>query len=594
MYSRTEELQASLQLDLYEAGWENSEEYPGISLRQIIMNSLSKSLLKKFHEDETDAVRDEKALALFKECNERCRSFDGVHPRTLKEELIINEMKSIIYDFFNPHFVDDSDDPEDKGKLYYRQPLLLNLTAISSNFSLGSGSNIGASSTDLYTKLANSRMSHTDPVLPILYRQAISGNKLWSDVEAFRTANFETEIVAGSRLSFAPKSREISRTICTEPVLNMLFQKGIGDTIRDRLLEFFGISLTNPSPQPDKNAELARIGSESGRFGTIDLSSASDTISLRLVKELLPTEAFNWLIRCRSPVTILPDGSEVELHMISSMGNGYTFPLQTMIFSCLVAAVYRVLSIKLERPLRQTLGNFAVFGDDIIVDSRAYNTVVDCLELLGFRVNREKSFNEGLFRESCGRDYSSGYNVRGVYLKRLNVAGDFYSAINRLNRWSTRNGILLCRTVSLLRNGCRFSGVPYDEADDAGIKVPLSLLRSPRRNRNGAVYYRALVNVPRRVDLSSLEPNDEYSGGELDLGRIRIALPDFIPDPSALLLIFLAGQIRNSRLGLRSLKPKAVLRTRVCPGWDERLFALGESREYAERWKMFSIANLVS
>jgi hypothetical protein len=580
MHVNADTLSVLLLSDLYTAGWEDSGFYPGISQRQVAMSSLALSLLKKFHNDEHNEERDNKALALFLECNERCRIQTQLVPRRLDEEYVIGELKSILWDFFNPPISSSSKRSE---------PLLLNLSDIASHFSLGSGSNIGASSTDFYTKYVTSTMSYTDPALPILFRHAISGDNLWTGIENFRSNKYGTEMVRGNRLSFVPKSRVISRTICTEPLLNMFFQKGIGGVLEGRLKEVSGINL---SKQPDKNATLARIGSESGKFGTIDLSSASDSISISLLREILPSEAVSWLLRCRSPLTILPDGQEIELHMISSMGNGFTFPLQTMIFSCLVRAVYRICGINITHPRGQSLGNYGVFGDDIIVDSRAYDLTCRCLSVLGFTVNSDKSFNEGLFRESCGHDFYCGYNVRGVYLKTLLDANDVYSAINRLNRWSATHGIFLHRTVSYLRRGCRFLGVPYDESDDSGIKVPESLLRTLRRDRNGAIYYLASVTALRRVRIPSVEADGTIS--QKDLIRIRCILPDFEYLPDGLLFCFLAGWLRDSSLGLRVIRPKAVLRRRRTPCWERGSFGQGVNPGYHEHWKMFVEANLVS
>jgi len=585
-------LHSLLKLDLYEAGWTDSGDYPGIPHRQVAMNSLANSFVKKFHNEETDDIRDNAALSLFLECNEKCRVFGTIQPKDLKSELVLGELKSILYDFFNPDFCTPKKF-ERRKEFIYREPHLLNLSDIASCFGLGNGSNIGTTSTDFYSKFVCSTMAHTNPSLPYLFRQAISVDRLWSDLENSRNASSSYELVRGSRLSFVPKSRIISRTICTEPLLNMLFQKGIGGVIERRLDEVFHINL---SKQPVLNSSMAHEGSVSGRYGTIDLSSASDSIALSMLEQIMPPEPLNWLKRCRSTSTTLPGGQDIELHMVSSMGNGYTFPLQTCIFACLVSAAYRVSGIPLRYPRGQYAGNFAVFGDDIIVDERVYSTVVDCLELLGFSVNRDKSFNKGLFRESCGSDFYSGYNVRGVYLKKLLTAGDFYSAINRLNYWSASHGILLSRTVGCLKSGCRFIGVPFDEADDSGIKIPESLLRIVRRDINGAIKYMANVNTPRMVRIPSVE-----SSMELDLMgdsyEARVLLPNFRYDPDGLLFCFLAGWIRGgskhtNSVGLRSLRPRAVLRRKVSPGWDRLISVRGESSGFGSRWKMAVEANL--
>jgi hypothetical protein len=274
------------------------------------------------------------------------------------------------------------------------------------------------------------------------------------------------------------------------------------------------------------------------------------------------------------------------------MGNGFTFPLQTMIFSALVTAAYRICGIKIHKPRERAHGNFAVFGDDIIVDHRVYDAVVDVLVILGFRVNRDKSFNEGFFRESCGSDFYRGRNIRGVYLQVLQTPGDVYSVINRLNRWSARHEVPLHRAVSSLRRVCRFLGIPYDEGDDAGIKVPFELLRRPKFDETGAVVYHALVNRPRVVRIPSLEAEQEAT--EKSIASVRVKLPNFRYSSDGLLFCFLAGYLRGGKLGLRVSSPTSVLKQRVCPGWDERIAASGVSQERGERWKLFTRANLVT
>jgi len=578
-----EVLKSTLEVDLMLAGWDNSF-FPGMSHRHAAMNALHSSVIKKFHNETSDRKRDDAALQLFLECNEQCRNFTSVRPARLDEEYCIGEMKTFLYDFFNPMPYKTSLEEAPQ-----REPFLLNGSQIASGFRWGSGSNIGVRSTDFYSKSSCSSMATTNDLLVKYFRRDLSSvSPLWNDVEVFRSERRGYERVRGSRLSFVPKSTDISRTICTEPLLNMLYQQGIAKLLEGRLFEVFGLDF---SVQPERNARLARIGSLTGDFGTIDLSSASDTISYSLIKELVPAESFRWLDLTRSPVTILPDGREIELHMISSMGNGYTFPLQTTIFACLVAAAYKLHEIKLTRPGRLTDGNFAVFGDDIIVDHRVYDLVIRCLAILGFTVNRKKSFNEGLFRESCGSDWFSGHNVRGVYISRLLTDGDVYSSINRLNRWSATHGIPLVNTVGYLLRGCRFIGVPYDEADDAGIKVPLALARHARGDMHGTYSYMALCNTPLRVELPLLGCD---TGVTLKKKMKRVAryMPDFFYSSDGLLLSLVGGYLRGGSVSLRIERRRASLRRKTCPGWDRFPSATASEQSFGEGWKAFVAINL--
>lgn len=601
MSDNSEVLQRLLETDLYNAGWDPLSEE---TTRQKAMTSLSVSLLKKFHNDQRDEIRDSAAGTLFLECNERCRNFDGVRPRNELEATVLGETKSLLYDFFFPTPLEQvrsyaaakrrerretsyvrgiADKPFPSKEEIKRfacslttapvkrtvfdlqyDECLLNLSSIAKYFGLGGGTNIGAKSTNFYTKYVNSTMACTDLSLHKLFMQAISSDDLWADIEMYRLTTFGTEVVRGSRLSYVPKNRKISRTICTEPLLNMIFQKGIGGVLQQRLLDVFGIDL---STQPARNSRLAHIGSYTQGFGTIDLSSASDTISLRLIRELLPSQPVSWLLRARSPVTVFPNGDEVELHMISSMGNGFTFPLQTLIFAALVRSVYKVLDIKITHNKTLDVDNYAVFGDDIIVVSEAYDLVCDMLSLFGFSVNKDKSFNKGHFRESCGKDYFLGHNVRGVYIQTLLSDGDLYSAINRLNRWSAEHGIYLPNTVSYLLGGCRFRGVPFSEADDAGIKIPASLLRTYSRDANGAIKYLALVNVSSSVRIPSVEPGGTINPKVVE--KLRRKLRSFDYHSEGLLFCLLAGYLRAGKLGIRDERPRAVQKRRVCPGWDK-------------------------
>jgi len=510
-----------LEADLYRAGWNGTiNPYPCIDPKTFAMQSLRKSLLKKY-QDEIKPSADAEALSLFLKNNEMCRRFVmDTSSMNEVETIAIGEAKDFLYSFFYP-------DEESCERL-------LHMGSITDNFGLGNGANIGSYSTDFLSKVGTSRMSATSTALHMFYLQAISENSIWSDVESIRSVARGLDIVRGSRISFAPKTAEISRTICTEPLCNMLFQKGIGAVLEGRIKQTLGISLAD---QPDKNQTLARLGSKDGSFGTIDLSSASDSVSLSLVREMFPKHVVSLLELTRSPVATLPGGAEVELHMVSSMGNAFTFPLQTLLFSSLVYGAYRVKSIKLERPSRRSLGNFAVYGDDIIVKQEAYDLTVRLLSLCGFSVNVDKSFNSGLFRESCGHDYYDGHNVRGVYIKSLKDDGDRYSAINRLNVWSAKWGINLNATVSFLMSGMRLMPVPWHEMDTAGVKVPLRDLRKrPRRDRNtGAFIYRCLDFVPNAFSV-------------LDVQDRPLKVRGWIYNPSAILLAALAGTLRAGML----------------------------------------------
>jgi hypothetical protein len=560
------EIPVALHTDFLSVGWSGATQpFPGQALRDFSMTHLHNSILKKF-QDSLNIDCDQRALDLFLQVNQSCKTYNW--DSTLLTEIdaiAIGEARGFIHDFFFPDF--------SRGP--FTGPIL-SLGSIFDSFGVGPGSNIGASSNDFYSKIGTSTMTASSQQLLDLFKNLTSSDPLWSRLEFTRSLARGYAVIEESRLSFVPKTREISRTICTEPLCNMFFQKGIGAVLERRLREICGIDLTF---QPDKNRHLAQLGSKSGEFGTIDLSSASDSMSLALVHEFFPASVVRWLELARTPYTVLPDGRKFELHMVSSMGNAFTFPLQTLFFTSLVYGVYRARSIKIERPSRQSLGSFAVFGDDIIVTRGAYDHVCKLLMLCGFKVNVDKSFNDGFFRESCGHDYFYGHNVRGVYIKTLKTLSDRYSAINRLNVWSARHSVPLPATIKLLMKGTRFLRVPFHEQDDAGIKVPRCLAKLRTDRFTGAAIYRCIVPVVKSFNITNVELQPPRLSGWFD-------------NPDALLMAALAGTLRAGRITPRINRRSFRLKRRLSPHWDYGLCESQSLTEFGDSWKAAVMENL--
>jgi hypothetical protein len=116
------------------------------------------------------------------------------------------------------------------------------------------------------------------------------------------------------------------------------------------------------------------------------------------------------------------EGSSLALEKFSSMGNGYTFPLETLIFYAIAFGVCVELGIPTH--------DVRAYGDDIICPTQAYPLLAEVLTHLGFDVNRKKSFSEGPFRESCGADYFQGIDIRPVYVKDRLLVADLFRLHN--------------------------------------------------------------------------------------------------------------------------------------------------------------------
>jgi len=236
--------------------------------------------------------------------------------------------------------------------------------------------------------------------------------------------NVSIDVVPGNVLFTVPKTAEIDRCAAKEPDLNMFMQKGVGDFIR-LCLRRFGINLNDQS----RNRHLALEGSINGSLATLDLSSASDSISTMLVFELLPIHWYSLLDRLRSKVTSI-DGIEHTNEMFSSMGNGFTFELESLLFFVICKAVSYFEGIS---------GIISVYGDDLIVPTGMFTTLTYVLSVLGFEVNPLKSFNTGTFRESCGGHYDDGRDVTPFYVRRdVSTISDLIHLLNQIWNWSYR------------------------------------------------------------------------------------------------------------------------------------------------------------
>lgn len=205
----------------------------------------------------------------------------------------------------------------------------------------------------------------------------------------------------GNKFTTVPKTAKTDRGICIEPTLNMYVQLGIGAYLRRRLRRF-GIDLNTQQ----RNRDLARKA-YSCSLATIDLSAASDSLASNLILHYFPEPWMELLSLPRSEECELPDGSYHSLEKFSSMGNGYTFELETLVF-------YAVCMTFI--PFDE-MHDVSVYGDDIIIPQKYTREVIEALEFLGFSVNTSKSFLAGNFFESCGEDYFKGINVRPFYLR---------------------------------------------------------------------------------------------------------------------------------------------------------------------------------
>ena len=236
--------------------------------------------------------------------------------------------------------------------------------------------------------------------------------------------DLRSKIVPGNVMFTVPKKTDIDRCACKEPDLNMFVQKGLGDFISHRLLRKTGINLNDQSI----NRSLAHLGSVTNELSTLDLSSASDSVTEGLVSLLLPECWYTILDAARCRMTII-DGDEHQNHMFSSMGNGFTFELESLLFYTLARATAY---------FTRTKGTISVYGDDIICPRAMSQDLIMVLNYFGFQVNTQKSCIEGPFRESCGGHYHLGVDITPFFIKGpIETLPDLIHLANSLREWAS-------------------------------------------------------------------------------------------------------------------------------------------------------------
>lgn len=295
---------------------------------------------------------------------------------------------------------------------------------------------------------------------------SVTNPTIWND--ASKSWSIET-----SELKFVPKDTTKARSICMEPNTFMWAQQAV----LDQVLQGFKLSLIagrfiNIKDQ-SRNRDLARVGSLTSRVDTIDLSSASDSVSTELVRRLFPKRVLYYLLATRTSKVLTPDGKTVEVKKFAPMGSALCFPVQCMVFASVViyAAIQHDCGLAVGVPIpldspylkdvRATVdrlfrldrgGNWrsgrympaAIYGDDICVDTLLTPHVMSLLDRLGFTVNRRKSFTgKQAFRESCGGYYLGGVDVTPLYYRVKNHSGSLSpecvaSLISCINRAGDR------------------------------------------------------------------------------------------------------------------------------------------------------------
>ncbi|DAD51962.1 TPA_asm: RNA-directed RNA polymerase [ssRNA phage Esthiorhiza.1_2] len=226
---------------------------------------------------------------------------------------------------------------------------------------------------------------------------------------------------SSAKLISVPKNSTSRRTITVEPMLNQFVQQGLNTLLRESISECRVLRNCIALSDQSLNQKLALEGSLFDNWATIDLKSASDLLSVKLVESVFRhhNQFLGHMMDCRSPLVECESKPTITLGKFAGMGNALTFPVQSVCFA--VVCIAAILDSEGTTPtywnVRRASRRIRVYGDDIIVQRKYAHQCVEWLHSVGLKVNVKKSFLVGNFKESCGVDAFRGVDVTPLYIK---------------------------------------------------------------------------------------------------------------------------------------------------------------------------------
>lgn len=213
-----------------------------------------------------------------------------------------------------------------------------------------------------------------------------------------------------AKLIHVPKTYKGPRLIASEPICSQYIQQGIMQQVRKDLKRTPLRHCINFHSQ-EESKTMVLSASRSLSHSTIDLSSASDRLSCAVVESIFrkSPDFLKCLNAARTPDITVFDGSVLRMKKFAAQGAAFTFPIQSIVYAIVCVGVLQSMNTKAR--LSDLCRKVRVYGDDMIVPTDCFSRVCNVLEALQLKVNPEKSFSKGLFRESCGMDAYWGTDV---------------------------------------------------------------------------------------------------------------------------------------------------------------------------------------
>lgn len=262
-----------------------------------------------------------------------------------------------------------------------------------------------------------------------------------------------------TKLVAVPKDSRGPRLICVHPAEAIWIQQGQRKLLEDAVTKnCMTRGFINFGDQTI-NGKLALSSSRDREYCTLDLKDASDRVSKGLVRLLFGEHAWQYLSCTRADKVQLIDDRVIDLNMYAPMGNATTFPVEAIVFWCLVKAGIQCLY---GSSVSRT-ANVYVFGDDILFPVELTEGAVYGLTSAGLRVNMSKTYKQGFFRESCGVDAYRGTDITPLRLRKVDVG-------------SASNCVGLCDLAkrARLQGFEQLSATIYSQVRTAARVLPLS------------------------------------------------------------------------------------------------------------------------
>ncbi len=225
------------------------------------------------------------------------------------------------------------------------------------------------------------------------------------------------------KVILVPKTLKTPRIIAKEPTCMQFMQQAISMEMTDLIETQKVLNKMIGFTEQEPNQVLARVGSSQGTLATLDMSEASDRVSnqhVRWMFERFPSLS-GAVDACRSRRADVPGHGVIRLAKFASMGSALTFPVEAMMFLSLIfLGIEREQGSPMTRKRIKSLSDqVRVYGDDLIVPVRYVPSVIQTLSDFGHKVNLSKSFWNGKFRESCGKEYYDGVDVSICRVRRV-------------------------------------------------------------------------------------------------------------------------------------------------------------------------------